>query len=197
MAVLTKEAVDWFFKYADTSHFRQIERTKKMCEMRLQGITYSQIGKELNIDIAYASNTVQRIVREYANHLKGDYGKSGEFTAKEIHYIKTKYRITPIEDIARKLRRSVRLVENQMCEMMAQGIISNNNRGLNPNPITNTTKMLVCRYYEDNMQRGMTEMASKYNIACDLGREVATIEEILAECKANGMYEFFNEREVW
>ena len=193
MADLTREAVDWVFTCSDVTRFGQPERIKKLCEMRLQGITYAEIAKKLNINATYASNCVQKVARAYERFLKGYYNRNGDFTDKEINYIKAKYTNTPVEDIARKLRRSVMLVENQISEMLAQGVIANYSRKLNPNPITNTTKMLVCRYYKDNLQRGMEEKAAKCNIASELSRTYDTICSILEECKADGMYEVYNQ----
>lgn len=192
MATLTKEAVDWFFKYSDTTNLRMPERAKKICEMRLEGKTYKEIGENLNVSQTYASHSVQKIMKDYERHLKGYYEYKRDFTDKELQYIKVKYANTPVDDIARHLRRSVRMVENQISEMLAQGDISNYNRSLNPNPITHTTKMCVCRYHKDNLKRGMEEKAARYNIASELSRTYETICEILEECQADGTYELHN-----
>lgn len=54
----------------------------------------------------------------------------------------------------------------------------------NPNPITSTTKMLICRYYYegDSIQK----------IAFFLGRTTDTVSRILNECINNGLYRQFN-----
>lgn len=54
----------------------------------------------------------------------------------------------------------------------------------NPNPVTNTTKMLICRYYYegDSIQK----------IAFFLGRPVDVVSRILNECINNGLYRQFN-----
>ena len=136
--------------------------------------------------------TVRKVVRNYERGKNYTKPVDQKLTDSEIQYIKIKYKNTRVEDIARRLRRSVGMIERQICQMMAQGIISNYNRPLNPHPVTSTTKMLICRYYEDNLRKGMTDDAAKYNIACELSRAVATIEEILVECKANGEYGKYN-----
>ena len=46
MAELTKEAVEWVFDgEKEKTLFRKPERARKMCEMRLNGATYKQIGE--------------------------------------------------------------------------------------------------------------------------------------------------------
>ena len=54
----------------------------------------------------------------------------------------------------------------------------------NPNPITHTTHMLVCRYYYEG--------SSIANIAFTLGRSKEQINEILSECMKNGNYIKYN-----
>ena len=70
-------------------------------------------------------------------------------------------------------------------------VIKNKNK-YNPNPVTYTTKMLICRYHEENLNKDMTEKESIKNIASELCREKSIIKEILAECKADGRYELYN-----
>lgn len=54
----------------------------------------------------------------------------------------------------------------------------------NPNPITHTTHMLICRYYYEG-----TSIA---NIAFTLGRSASQVSEILSECMENGNYIKYN-----
>lgn len=54
----------------------------------------------------------------------------------------------------------------------------------NPNPITYTTHMLICRYYYEG--------SSIANIACTLGRSKEQVKEILTECIKNGNYIKYN-----
>ena len=57
-------------------------------------------------------------------------------------------------------------------------------RGVNPNPVTATTHMLICRYDYEKM--------SKQEICRMLGRTEAEIDNILAECRVNVNYERYN-----
>lgn len=54
----------------------------------------------------------------------------------------------------------------------------------NPNPITYTTHMLICRYYYEG--------SSIANIACTLGRSKEQVKQILNECISNGNYIKYN-----
>jgi len=54
----------------------------------------------------------------------------------------------------------------------------------NPNPITYTTHMLICRYYYEG--------SSIANIACTLGRSKQQVKQILNECIENGNYIKYN-----
>lgn len=54
----------------------------------------------------------------------------------------------------------------------------------NPNPITDDTKMLVCRYY--------FEGSGVENICAQLGRSKKTVCSILEECMENGDYIRYN-----
>lgn len=193
MAELTREAVDWFFENFARPGKKALSRDKQICDMRLQGKTYQEIGDKFNVSRSYAAKIAQDIVRKHIKFLENKYLLTSEITEKEINYIKVKYSSLTVGEIAQALRRPVNMIEMQISELMAQGIIANYNRSLNPNPVTDTTKMLICRYYEDNMNKGMTDAGAKYNIACELSRPVKTIVEILSECRVNGMHEFYNQ----
>lgn len=54
----------------------------------------------------------------------------------------------------------------------------------NPNPITSTTKMLICRYYYEG--------DSVQKIGFLLGRSADTVSRILNECINNGLYRQYN-----
>lgn len=54
----------------------------------------------------------------------------------------------------------------------------------NPNPITYTTRMLICRYYYEDPRISV--------IACTLGRSPQLVKQILNECIANGDYIKYN-----
>jgi hypothetical protein len=55
---------------------------------------------------------------------------------------------------------------------------------LNPEPPTQTTEMLICRYYE--------KTGDINDISLELGRTEEYIKSVLDKCKANGMYERYN-----
>ena len=54
----------------------------------------------------------------------------------------------------------------------------------NPNPVTDTTKMLICRYYFEGEPISV--------ISALLGREKSLIISILRECQNNGLYRNYN-----
>ena len=62
----------------------------------------------------------------------------------------------------------------------------------NPNEITDTTVMLICRYHKDNLRKGMDEDDAIYDISDLLGRSVKTVMKILDTCQADGRYERYN-----
>ncbi len=193
MAELTREAVDWFFNLSGIECFRNMKRAKVMCDMRLRGHTYTEIGEVLGISSSYAYETISRVLMRWNKHQAAPKQPPKEFTQYEINQIKSKYKTTAVEEIAKGLRKPVREVEKQIAQMLADGVIANYNRELNPNPVTKTTRLLVCRYYQDNLDKGMTEEAAKYNIASELSRTYETICSILEECKADGTYEIYNQ----
>ena len=117
------------------------------------------------------------------------------YTPREVEYIKKAFRKSvPADIIARKLGRKVSSVEIKIRQMKTAGILPKYiyARPENPNEITPTTIMLICRYHEDNFRKGMSEDDSIYDISDELCRPVKTVIEILDACKADGRYERFN-----
>lgn len=117
------------------------------------------------------------------------------YTPREVEYIKTAFRKSvPADVIARKLGRTITSVEIKIRSMKTAGIIPRYiyAHAENPNEITDTTVMLICRYHKDNLRKGMDEDDAIYDISDILCRSVKTVMEILDTCKADGRYERYN-----
>ena len=61
---LTKEAVEYV---EQTGYFKDRKRIQTMCEMRLQGSTYSDIGKAFNLTSNRCQQICDRVARIYAS----------------------------------------------------------------------------------------------------------------------------------
>lgn len=66
---ITAEAVDWFFS-RDECSFADKDKALKICKLRLQGVTYPEIAKEVNLSIgavrrytAYVQNSYERMLK--------------------------------------------------------------------------------------------------------------------------------------
>lgn len=117
------------------------------------------------------------------------------YKPREVEYIKKAVKQqVPADIIARKLGRTITAVEIKIRKMKTEGLIPEYiyTRVENPNEITDTTIMLICRYHEENISKGMSEDDSIYDISDMLGRPVKTVVEILDVCKVDGRYEQFN-----
>lgn len=117
------------------------------------------------------------------------------YTPREVEYIKKAVRNrVPVDIIARKLCRKVYSVEIKIRQMKTAGVIPQYiyTRVENPNEITDTTVMLICRYHKDNLRKGMDEDDAIYDISDILCRSVKTVMEILDACKADRRYERYN-----
>ena len=62
---LTQDTIDWFFNKNKFHYFKDPNRAKKMCEMRLQGATYKKIAEAVHTDSSYARETVLKVIRLY------------------------------------------------------------------------------------------------------------------------------------
>ena len=117
------------------------------------------------------------------------------YTPREVEYIKKAFRKSvPADVIARKLGRTITSVEIKIRSMKTAGIIPRYiyAHAENPNEITDTTVMLICRYHKDNLRKGMDEDDAIYDISDILCRSVKTVMEILDACQADGRYERYN-----
>lgn len=117
------------------------------------------------------------------------------YSPREINYIiKAVKQSVPADVIARKLGRKVSSVEVKIRSMKTEGILPKYiyERPENPNEVTETTEMLICRYHKDNLRKGMNEEDAIYDISDDLCRPVKKVMEILDECIADGRYERYN-----
>nr|DAL74219.1 MAG TPA: helix-turn-helix domain protein [Caudoviricetes sp.] len=115
-----------------------------------------------------------------------------DFTKEDIEYIQQNYGKCRTSDIAANIDKSgdavryaakcmnLKITKAQRKAINQQGV----KRGVNLNPVTETTHMLICRYDY--------EKVSKQEISRQLGRTEAEIDNILAECRANGNYERYN-----
>lgn len=65
---ITREVFEWYFSREEDRHFKDRERAKKMCEMRLAGATYKAIGEELGTHGTYVRESINRILRYWRHH---------------------------------------------------------------------------------------------------------------------------------
>ena len=117
------------------------------------------------------------------------------YTPREVEYIKKAVkRSLPADAIASRLHRTITAVELKIRQMKTAGIIPRYiyAHAENPNEITDTTVMLICRYHKDNLRKGMDEDDAIYDISDILCRSVKTVIEILDACQADGRYERYN-----
>ena len=115
-----------------------------------------------------------------------------DFTKEDIEYIQQNYGKCRTSYIAAAVGKSgdavryaakcmnLKITKAQRKAINQQGV----KRGINPNPVTETTHMLICRYDY--------EKVSKQEISRQLGRTEEEINRILADCRANGNYELYN-----
>ncbi len=119
-----------------------------------------------------------------------------KYKPREVDYIiEAVKRRVPADIIAQKLGRKIRSVEDKIRLMKTVGLLPRNiihTSADNPNEITDTTEMLICRYHKDNLRKGMDEDDAIYDISDILCRSVKTVMEILDACKADGRYERYN-----
>ncbi|MFA7636579.1 MAG: hypothetical protein WCX81_02305 [Monoglobales bacterium] len=120
--------------------------------------------------------------------------KSSQFvpTMKQAKFIIDNYGEIPCRVIADELglsisavraaarRMGLKITKEQLAELKTIHV----SQEMNPNPITPTTKMLVCRYSYNG--------DSPATIAFFLGRSVDQINTILQECIENGSYIRYN-----
>lgn len=114
------------------------------------------------------------------------------FTKADIEYVRENYGKCRTSDIAAAIRNrddavryaakcmNLKITKAQRKAINQQGV----KRGVNPNPATATTHMLICRYDYEKI--------NKQDISRLLGRTEAEIDNILAECRTNGNYERYN-----
>lgn len=64
---LTKEAVKWFFgkEYGAFTPFADMDKARKICEMRLKGKTYVEISEEIKLVPDRARYYVAKVQRTY------------------------------------------------------------------------------------------------------------------------------------
>lgn len=113
-------------------------------------------------------------------------------TKTELAYMKKYFGVIPIETIAADLDISapqflkmakilnLKLKKKHITDLLMLG----KKRTINPNPVTDDTKMLICRYYYEG--------SGVENICAQLGRSKKTVCDILEECMKNGDYIRYN-----
>lgn len=63
---LTRQMVDYIFN--NTTHFQDKERNRAICEMRLNGANFEEIGKAFNLSSGRCSDICARVVMYYKMH---------------------------------------------------------------------------------------------------------------------------------
>lgn len=77
-------------------------------------------------------------------------------------------------------RLGLRITKEQLADLKNYGNLASKN----PNPITDTTKMLICRYYYEGDTIDL--------ISFQLGRTKEDVTSILRECLNNGLFQRYN-----
>lgn len=94
--ILTKEAVEWFFnRELDYAPFGDMEKAKKICELRLQGEKYVVIGKKVGLTPDRARYYVSRVQTAYECMLKHENYKTR--VQKKARSLQDIYKLIEIE----------------------------------------------------------------------------------------------------
>lgn len=64
---LTKDAIDYI---CSTRHFKDVERVRSICEMRLQNKTYQEIGEVVGLSSSRCREICDRTARIYASDIR-------------------------------------------------------------------------------------------------------------------------------
>lgn len=67
MLKITQEEIDWFFNRQECC-FADKEKARRICEMRLQGLTYKEIGEKVNLSWDRARMYVKRVHQAYETY---------------------------------------------------------------------------------------------------------------------------------
>ncbi len=116
--------------------------------------------------------------------------KAFRASQEQINFILENYGEVSCKSIAHSLGISVNAVRSTAAKLGLKitksqlALLKGGEHFHNPNPITHTTHMLICRYYYEG--------SSILNIACTLGRTKEEVSEILNECMENGNYIKYN-----
>lgn len=128
-------------------------------------------------------------VREKRNKIGLKNKEKKRWTNEEIEILRANHKIYSNKKLAKMCGRSenaVRIKKNELGLQMKKSRSKQPNKfKLNPNPITECTKTIVC----SAIIRG----ESVDNLSKDIGRTPEQIQNILAECKANGKYKFIED----
>ena len=163
------------------------EQQKKFI-LQNYGVTQTNsIAASLNISTA----TVIRWARRMGLEIKPAKRQFNP-TKSQVAFILDNYGEMPCRLIAEELDIPVSAVRTvasrlglKLTKEQAERIRSSySSRCLNPNPVTYTTHMLICRYFYEG--------SSLSNIAFILGRSKDEVNRILSECMENGNYIKYN-----
>jgi len=64
MLKITQQEIDWFFSRQECC-FADKEKARQICEMRLQGLTYKEIGEKFNLSWDKARLCVKQVHEAY------------------------------------------------------------------------------------------------------------------------------------
>ena len=67
MLKITQAEVDWFFNRQECC-FKDRDKAKQICEMRMQGLTYREIGEKVNLSWDRARMYVQKVHQSYETY---------------------------------------------------------------------------------------------------------------------------------
>ena len=68
---VSREAVEWAFREGGELYFKDKERARKICEMRIDGATYREIGETCGIHFSTVRELLWRIMKLWTKEIDG------------------------------------------------------------------------------------------------------------------------------
>ena len=90
---ITKEAIEYVCKH--THRFRDNERTRAICEMRLAGHSAKEIGEKFNLSPGRCQEICERVCRIYAGDLR-----MGKIKEEKIITLYDRIKAMPLDEMA-------------------------------------------------------------------------------------------------
>jgi transposase len=130
-------------------------------------------ARKLGLDIR-AANCIWKPTPEQSEYICINYGKVPCRFIADVLGVS----VSSVRSFAKRI--GLRITKEQLADLKTFGLTFR----LNPNPVTDTTKMLVCRYYYEGDSFDF--------IAYQLGRPKELVISLLRECINDGTYRNYN-----